>query len=126
MVAGAELRHLGSIRLVISHHPLLADWLYQLKRPAHQPAHSPQLWIAPPGLEPASLWSTALSPNRTAATMNHHVNAIPVVCSFYRQKPRRQHLCIVERLLDSVVVAGAPANCLPSQDGCFTLRIHHN
>ena len=23
-----------------------------------------------------------------------------VVCSFYRQKPRRQHLCIVERLLD--------------------------
>ena len=28
------------------------------------------------------------------------VNAIPVVCSFYRQKPRRQHLCIVERLLD--------------------------
>ena len=40
--AGAELRHLGSIRLVISHHPLLADWLCQLKRPAHQPAHSPQ------------------------------------------------------------------------------------
>ena len=27
-------------------------------------------------------------------------SAIPVVCSFYRQKPRRQHLCIVERLLD--------------------------
>ena len=26
----------------------------------------------------------------------------------------------------AVVVAGAPANCLPSQDGCFTLRIHHN
>ena len=23
-----------------------------------------------------------------------------VVCSFYRQKPRRQHLCIAERLLD--------------------------
>ena len=39
--------------------------------------------------------------------MRHLVNAIPVVRSFYRQKPRRQHLCIVERLLDFVVVAGA-------------------
>lgn len=29
-----------------------------------------------------------------------HTSTIPVVCSFYRQKPRRQHLCIVERLLD--------------------------
>ena len=33
--------------------------------------------------------------------------AIPVVCSLYRQKPRRQHLCIVERLLDFVVVSGS-------------------
>ena len=31
-------------------------------------------------------------------------SAIPVVCSFYRQKPRRQHLCIVERLLDFITV----------------------
>ena len=108
---------------------------------AHQPAHSPQLRIALMRHTPAPRYKP------------DHTSTIPVVCSLYRQKPRRQHLCIVERLLDFVVspvtfirrpgkdcdpgrsyasasshavVAGAPANCLPSQDGCFTLRIHHN
>ena len=39
-----------------------------------------------------------------------------VVCSFYRQKPRRQHLCIVERLLDFVV---SPVTFIrrPREDG---------
>ena len=33
-----------------------------------------------------------------------HCSTIPVVCSLYRQKPHRQHLCIVERLLDFVMM----------------------
>ena len=67
-------------------------------------------------------------------------NAHAVVCSFYRQKPRRQHLCIVERLLDYDVVAGADPGIRATT--CFrdssqsvlaidhvlriSLRIHHN
>ena len=48
-------------------------------------------------------------------------NAIPVVCSFYRQKPRRQHLCIVERLLDCVVPLGSHDNTtVDSSRAAFT------
>ena len=35
-------------------------------------------------------------------------------------------LCAPYSRSNAVVVAGAPANYFPSQDGCFTLRIHHN
>ena len=47
-----------------------------------------------------------------------------VVCSFYRQKPRRQHLCIVERLLDYRYQPRFPA--LPITGRLFRLsRLNH-
>ena len=51
-------------------------------------------------------------------------SAIPVVCSFYRQKPRRQHLCIVERLLGYRYQPRFPA--LPITGRLFRLpRLDH-
>ena len=59
-----------------------------------------QLWIA------LMDWSSGSSlPSHAVVSLTSpplRRNAIPVVRSLYRQKPRRQHLCIVERLLDFV------------------------
>ena len=58
----------------------------------------------------------------------YHFRAIPVVRSFYRQKPRRQHLCIVERLLDFVVASGSEARftlCYAPQFKLYTIHQKH-
>ena len=46
-------------------------------------------------------------------------STIPVVRSFYRQKPRRQHLCIVERLLDCC------GECASPQFKLYTITLKH-
>ena len=70
-------------------------------------SHSPQLWIALMRHTPAPRYKP------------DHTSTIPVVRSFYRQKPRRQHLCIVERLLDCC------GECASPQFKLYTITLKH-